>query len=280
MLRALAAGVIVGLICPAIGIFLVVRKLSLIGEGLGHASFAGVAIGWLLGTYPVVTAMVFAGLMAAGIEKLRSLRKTQGDVAIGIFLYTGLALGVVLVSLGRSFSVDLYSYLFGSIVTVTGLDLLLMAGLGIVIFLVLSLFFKEFFCLALDADSARAGGIPAGFLNMLLIILTAMTVAVSMRVVGILLVSALMVVPVAAGMQVAKSFRGALFVSMVFSVQSVLAGLVVSFYFNLAPGGAIVLFAVIIFAVTLFSGSTAFLHAIRGRSMPASFPVNEKAKNF
>jgi len=275
MLRALAAGVIVGLICPAIGIFLVVRKLSLIGEGLGHASFAGVAIGWLLGTYPVVTAMVFAGLVAAGIEKLRSLRKTQGDVAIGVFLYTGLALGVVLISLGRPFSVDLYSYLFGSIVTVTGLDLLLMAGLGVIIFLALNLFFKEFFCLAFDADSARAGGIPAGFLNMLLIILTAMTVAVSMRVVGILLVSALMVVPVAAGMQVAASFRGAMFFSMAFSVLSVLAGLVASFYFNLAPGGTIVLFAVAIFAVTLFTGNPLSVAAARRKRIPVSFAPPE-----
>lgn len=243
MQRALAAGILVALVCPLIGLFLVLRRLSLIGDTLAHFTLAGVAAGLLSKTYPVMMAMLFSVGAALGVEQLRQRYRMYAELAIAIMLSTGIGLGVILVSMG-SFNTDLFSYLFGSILAVTPRDVYTIAGVSFVVAASVIFFYKELFLLAFDEEAARVAGVPVQRINLFFAILTALMIAVAMRVVGILLVSSLMVLPVATALQVARSFKGTLVIAVVFSLTAVTAGLTASYYFNLAPGGTIVLTAV------------------------------------
>ncbi len=254
MQRAILAGLVVGVVCPAIGVFLVLRRLSLIGDGLGHASFAGVAGAWLLGVYPLLGAAVFALLGAVVIERLRSWRREYGDLALAIVFYSGIALGVVLTGLSRRMNANLFGYLFGSILTVTRLDLLVIVTTGVAVLALLTLVRGELFALAYDEDLARVSGLPVSALNYLVVVLAAATVVAALRVVGILLVAGMLVIPVAASLQLARSFRQTLVYAVVFGVASVLAGLFGSYMLDLAPGGAIVLAAVLSFLAASLGG--------------------------
>lgn len=246
--RALLAGLLVGLICPTIGLYLVLRRLSLIGDGLGHVAFAGVAGGWLFGIYPLISAAVLTVVGAIGLERLRAWRRDYGDLALAIIFYTGLALGVVLTSLARNQTVNLFGLLFGSILTVAEADLWLIGGAGVLVVGAVFVLNKEFFALAYDEEIARAAGLPATLLNYLIVCLAAVTVVAAIRVVGVLLVAGMLVIPVAAGLQVARSFRSLQFVSIGFGLAAVLTGLTASYVFDIAPGGSIILAAVGFFA--------------------------------
>lgn len=247
MQRALASGLLIGLICPAIGVFIIMRRQSLIGDGLGHIAFAGVATGWLLGIYPVASATIFTVLSAIGIEELRSRRPAFADMMLAIFFYTGIALAILFSSMSKANNVNLIGYLFGSIVTVNAQDVLTIAMLTTVVLGTLAYVFKELVFITFDEDVARVSGLPVKRVNMMLAVLTALTVSISMRVVGILLVSALMVVPVAASLQISRSFRSTIINAVIISEVSVILGLIASFYLNMASGGTIVLTAVFIF---------------------------------
>ncbi len=250
MQRALIAGVMIAVICSVIGTFIVLKRLSMIGDGLSHIALGGVALGLLLNVYPLITALIFSILSAIGINSLKRA-KIYGDVAIAIFFSAGLAVAVIILSLGRGFNVDLFSYLFGSILTVNETDLQVMLGLGIFTLGAVVIFYKELFYITFDEISARASGIPVEKLNTLLIVLTAITVVVSLKIVGILLVSSLLVVPIATGLQFSRNFRETILSSMAFAVFSVIAGLIISYNFNLAAGGAIVLTSVIVFLIVM-----------------------------
>ncbi len=247
MQRAVVAGLVVGLICPAIGIFIILRKQSLIGDGLGHIAFAGVATGWLLGIYPVMSAMVITVLAAAGIEELRARRPAYGDMVLAIFFYTGIACAVLFSSLAKTNSVSLFGYLFGSIVTVSVQDVATVGALAIAVLLTLGVMFKELLFVTFDEEVARISGLPIKRINMILAILTALTVSIAMRVVGILMVSALMVIPVAASLQISHSFRSTLVNAVIISEAAVVIGLTASFYLNFASGGTIVITAALLF---------------------------------
>ena len=252
MQRALFAGLLVAAICPMIGLFLVLRRLSLIGDGLGHIAFSGVAAGFLLQIYPVITALVFTVLGAAGIEWLRSRQRAYGDLILAIFFYSGIAGGVVLSKLGDSLSTaQLFGYLFGSISTIGESDVWFILGLGIVVAAIIILFYKELFALSFDEATARVSGIRVGTLNMLVAVTTAVTVSLGMRVVGLLMVAALMVIPVATALQLGRGFRATLAFSVAFSMVSLTTGLAASYYLDLPPGGTIVLAAVGLFLATL-----------------------------
>jgi zinc transport system permease protein len=252
MQRALFAGLLVAAICPMIGLFLVLRRLSLIGDGLGHIAFSGVAAGFLLQIYPVITALVFTVLGAAGIEWLRSRQRAYGDLILAIFFYSGIAGGVVLSKLGDSLSTaQLFGYLFGSISTISESDVWFILGLGIVVAAIIILFYKELFALSFDEATARVSGIRVGTLNMLVAVTTAVTVSLGMRVVGLLMVAALMVIPVATALQLGRGFRATLAFSVLFSMVSLATGLAASYYLDLPPGGTIVLSAVGLFLATL-----------------------------
>ena len=243
MRLAFAAGAVVGLLAPAVGFFLVQRRMSLIGDGIGHVAFAGVALGYLLGISPVLTALVAAVAGAVAIEWLRSTRQTAADQALALVFYSGIAGGVVLISAAGALDVDLFGFLFGSILTVTSTDVAVVAALGAVGLTTIALLYRALAGLVLDEEGARVAGVPITLLNLVITVLAAMTVAVSMRIVGVLLIAALMVLPVTAASRLAWSMRSTLLLGMAIGFVCVMAGLSVSYYADLPPGGTIVLLA-------------------------------------
>jgi zinc transport system permease protein len=249
MRLAFAAGAIVGVLAPAVGFFLVQREMSLIGDGIGHVAFAGVAVGYLIGVSPVWTALAAAIIGAAAIEWLRARRKTAGDQALAVVFYTGIAGGVVLISAAGALNANLFAYLFGSILTVTRSDLAVIATLGLGSLAAIAVLLRGLIAVALDEEGARVAGLRVGMLNGVVAMLAALTIGVSMRIVGILLIAALMVLPVIAAQRVAWSVRSTMGISMLFGLGSVLVGLTVSYYGNLPPGGTIVLTGTAVFLV-------------------------------
>jgi zinc transport system permease protein len=247
VLRAFVAGIIVAIIAPLIGIFLVLKRYSLIADTFSHVSLAGIAVGLLLGINPILAALAFTVLASFGIEKLRASKKIYGESALAIFLSGALAVAVVVISIGRGFNTNLYNYLFGSIVTVTTFDIYIIATLAVVVIAVLMKFYKEIVYISFDEDSAKVSGIPVGMINSILILLAAVTVSLAIPIVGVLLISALIVIPVVAALQLKKSFLKTLIYAEAISVFSVVSGIFASFYLNLSTGGTIVLIMLVIF---------------------------------
>ncbi len=251
MRRALLAAVLVGLAAPAVGVFLVQRRQALMGDGIGHVALTGVALGFLLGTAPVITAVVTAAAGAVLIELLRQRGRTSGDVALALLFYGGIAGGVLLIGLAPAGSnVNLLSYLFGSLTSVTTGDLVVVALLAAGVLAALALFGRELFAVCHDEEHARVSGLPVGTLNLLLAVAVAVTVTVAMRVVGLLLVSALMVLPVATAQQFARGFRRTVVAALALGVLAAVAGVVLSYQADVAPGAAIVVLALAGFAVS------------------------------
>ena len=249
MQLALIAGLVVGACAPLIGVFLVQKRMSLLGDGIGHLAFAGVAGGFLLGVWPVWSALGVSTLGAVAVERLRSRGRASGDLAIALFFYGGIAGGVVLVGLADSLDANLFSYLFGSILTVDRGEVWVVVGLGAVIVTTIAVTGRALFAMAVDEEWAKVAGLPVDALNTVLAVLVAVTIVASMRVVGILLVAALMVLPVASGQVLSRSQRGTLGWSVVIGLTSVIAGLSAAYWWGLAPGGTIVLVAVATFGV-------------------------------
>lgn len=250
MQRALLAGAMIGTIAPMIGVFIVLRRLSLIADTLAHVALAGVAAGLLLGTYPTAGALVACLLGAVGIERLRAAGRLSGETALAIVLSGGFAVAVVLISLADGFNVDLFAYLFGSIAGVQPQELWVILGLGVVVLAAVGLLYKELFALTFDEESARLQGVPVDALNVLLTALVAVTVVVAMRIVGILLTGALIVIPAATALRLAPNFRSTLWIAVACSLVAVLTGMVASFYLDIAAGGAIVLAALVLFGLS------------------------------
>ncbi|MFN2467643.1 MAG: metal ABC transporter permease [Gaiellaceae bacterium] len=260
MRLAFAAGAVIGVLAPAVGFFLVQRRMSLIGDGIGHVAFAGVAAGYLLGISPVLTALVASLAGAMLIEWLRAGRRAAGDQALALVFYTGIAAGVVIISAAGSFNVDVLAFLFGSILTVSYGDLALIAALGAAALVAIALLYRALVAVVLDEEAARVRGVPVALLNVVVAALAAVTVALSMRIIGILLVAALMVLPVVTATQVAWSIRSTLGLSMAIGLGSVLAGLTISYYGDLPPGGTVVLVAAGAFVAA--SGSAGLRRAL------------------
>ena len=248
MQRAFAAGAVMAIVCPLIGVFLVPRRLSLIADTLAHVALAGVAIGLLMGTSPIVGALIVTVVGALGMERLRSHGALQGDAALAVFLSGGFALAVVLISLARGFNADLFAILFGSILTVSPADVWLISTLGAVVVATILLSYRRLFVITLHEDLARTSGVPVTALNLMLTLLTALTTVVAMRMVGVLLVSAMIVIPTLTGFSLGRSFRRATTVAIVVALCAVSIGLTTAYYLSLAAGGAVVLTALLIFA--------------------------------
>lgn len=249
MQLALVAGLVVGACAPLVGTFVVQRRMSLVGDGIGHLAFTGIAAGLLLDVWPVWSALAVAVAGALAIEWLRARRHASGDLALAVFFYGGLAGGVVLVGLADSLDANLYAYLFGSIVTVDRSDVAVVAVLGLAITAAVLRCRRALFAIAVDEEWASVGGLPVARLNALVAVLVAVTVVASMRVVGILLVASLMVVPVAAAQVLSSSQRGLLGTAVAVGTGSVLVGLVAARQWGLAPGGTIVLVSIAVYAV-------------------------------
>jgi zinc transport system permease protein len=249
MQRAFAAGAIMAVVCPLIGVFLVPRRLSLIADTLAHVALAGVALGLLVGAPPVLGALVVTVVGALGMERLRSRGALQGDAALAVFLSGGFAVAVVLISLARGFNADLFAILFGSILTISPADVWLILALGAVVVTTILLSYRRLFAITLHEDLARTSGVPVTALNLMLTVLTALTTVVAMRMVGVLLVSAMIVIPTLTGFALGRSFRRATAVAIVMALASVGIGLSAAYYLSLAAGGAVVLTALLLFAL-------------------------------
>lgn len=252
MQLALAAGLVVALCAPLIGTYLVEKQLSLLGDGLGHLAFAGVAAGLLLAVSPLWAALVVTVVGALALELLRLRGKASGDLVLALFFYGGIAAGAVIASRAAATgtSVNVLPYLFGSILTVTPSDVWMVVGLGAVVVLCLAVTGRALFAVVIDEQSARVTGLPVVTLNAMLVALTAVVIVAATQVVGTLLVAALMVLPVASARLVARSFRSTIVLSVIVGVVSVVAGLAAARVWNLAPGGSIVLTAAAVFLVT------------------------------
>ncbi|MEI9906932.1 MAG: metal ABC transporter permease [Actinomycetota bacterium] len=252
MQRALLAALVVGLCAPLVGIFLVQRRLSLMGDGLGHIALTGVALGFLLQTNPIATAVVIASIGSIVVELIRAYGRTSGDLALAVLFYGGIAGGVLLIGLSsKKSNVNLLSYLFGSLTTVSSFDLALIIGLAAVIFTVTFTLRRALFSLCHDAEYAQVSGVPVKALSMVLAVLTAVTVTISMRVVGLLLVSALMIIPVASAQQLSRSFSSTRRIASLIGIAGALAGVIISFYVDLAPGALIVILIIGVFIVNI-----------------------------
>ncbi len=244
MRLALVSAVLVGLVAPAVGVFLVQRRLALMGDGIGHVALTGVALGFLLGTEPVLTAVVVATVGAVVIELVRQQGRTSGDVALALMFYGGIAGGVLLIGLSdRGSNASLLSYLFGSLTAVSPQDVVVIAVLAGALLLALAVFGRQLFAVCHDEEHARVMGLPVRALNLLLAVMAALTVTVAMRVVGLLLVSALMVVPVATAQQLVRGFRATVVVALSAGVLAAVSGVLGSYYADTAPGALIVVVA-------------------------------------
>jgi zinc transport system permease protein len=257
MQLALIGGLVVGITAPLIGTFLVPKRLALLGDGLGHVAFAGVAAGLLFGVWPIWPALVGAVGAACSIEWLRSRGRASGDLALAVFFYSGIAGGVVLIGLSGSFDAGMLTYLFGSILTVSPGDAVVIGLLGVAIVAAMGLTWRALFAVVLDEQSARVAGLPVDRLNLVLAGLAAVTVVAGMRVVGVLLVAALMVLPVGAANRIGRSFRQAMLVASAIGGGCAVVGLAVARTFDLAPGATIVLVAGVVFLTSALVGGRA-----------------------
>lgn len=250
MQNAFLAGFMVSILCPFIGLFIVLRRHSMIGDTLSHSSFAGVAIGLVFGFNPILTAFIFTSICALVIEFLRTYYKKYAELVMSIVLTLSLGLAIILVSTGKA-SANVDSYLFGSILTVTREDLTLIGLVGGVCILVLSAIYNKLIYVTFDENGAKTAGINVKLINYIFTLLVGATISISIRVMGILVISSIIVVPVATAMQLKMGFNKTLILSVILGLFDVMVGLILSYYMNSAPGGTIALTSVIVLIITL-----------------------------
>lgn len=252
--NALISGMVIGFIAPLIGVFIVVRRLSMIADALSHVTLSGIAFSLLLGKHflffstlnPIFMGMTFSVAGALSIEKLRKSYKHFQELAIPIILSAGIGFGALFISMANGFNTDLFTYLFGSIVAIRKSDMYTILLIAALVLSIIILIYKELFSISFDDENARITGIPRQMINLIFILMVAVVIASAMRIVGILLVSSLMVLPVAASIKIAKSFKQTIFYSILFGEIAVLLGLVISYQLNWASGGTIVIISLCI----------------------------------
>jgi zinc transport system permease protein len=252
--NAFLSGLLIGFIAPLLGVFIVVRRLSLIADALSHVTLAGIAASLLLEKKlglagpinPIYMGMTFSVVGSLFIERLRTVYKHYQELAIPIILSSGIGLGVIFISLADGFNTDLFNYLFGSVSAISRSDLWTILAISVLVIFIVTFLYKELFLLSFDEEHAAVSGINAKTIHFIFIVTVALVIAASMRIVGILLVSSLMTLPVAAAIRIAKGFKQTIILSVVFGELAVIFGLVLSYYLDLAPGGTIVVLAIII----------------------------------
>jgi zinc transport system permease protein len=249
--RALVTGIAVAVICSVVGLFLVLRRQSLFGDALSHMAFGGIAVGFFTNTYPLWTAFIVSILGALGIAKLRQSTKIPPDAAVAVMLSAGLALGVVLVGLSGGFSVDLFSFLFGSILLVSVQDTIMILLVAAGILAVMAALYKKLMYIAFDEEQAKVSGLQVSKLSYLFIVIASITVIASIRLVGILLISSLIVIPAISAMMLGKGFKNTMMFAVSISVFSVVTGIIASYAADIPPGGTIVLVTIAVFLAIL-----------------------------
>ena len=249
MVRALIGSVLVGALAPTFGVFMVLRRLSLIADTLSHVALTGVAVGVLTGAYPPIVAVGATSAAAASIEELRARRIMPGDAALAVFLYGALASAVIIFSIAGGFNSSLFGYLFGSVLTVSTADLWLIGGLAVIAGAFSLFFYFDLAQTTFDTDLARTNGVRVHAVNISLAVLTGATVTVSMRVVGVLLVGALIVVPALIALRISRGLSNTIVIAIGIGVAVSIAGTIIAYYADIAPGGTVVLTAVAVLAV-------------------------------
>lgn len=254
------AGILIGLIAPLIGSFIVVRRLSLIADALSHVTLSGIAISLFLssklsilaGLNPLYIGTGFSVLGSVLIERLRGVYRHYEELAIPIIMSGGIGIGLIFISVAGGYNVDLMNYLFGSVSAVSRADLWLILGIAVIVAAVILLLYKELFLLSFDEEYAKVSGIPAKTIHLLFMVLIALVISAAMRIVGIMLVSALITLPVAASIRISRGFKQTILFSVLFGEISVLGGLVTAFYLNLPPGGTIVVISIVILLLAVY----------------------------
>lgn len=252
-------GILIGIIAPLLGSFLVVRRLSLLADSLSHVTLAGIAFGLMLEKLllfpinPLLSGMGFSVIGAILIEKLRSVYTAYQEIGIPIILSGGVGLSVIFIAIANGFNTDLFNYLFGSVSAVSRNDLVTIFGITVIVIVLIAFFYKELLTLSFDEEHAIVSGIHANRIHFLFIILTALVIAASIRIVGVLLVSALMTLPVASAMRIAVSFKQLLFLSILFAEVSVITGLISGYFLSIPPGGTIVMIAIVILVFSILA---------------------------
>lgn len=246
--RALVAGIFISILCATLGVFLVLKRFSLIGDGLAHVAFGGVALGLFLGFYPFYVAVPVAMLGSLGIIKVTEESNIFGDAAIGIISSVGMAGGIMLASLAGGFNVNLLSYLFGNILSISGDEVIFSVVLSLLVIALIALFYHDLLSITFDEEYAKTSGINTRLMNRVLILLTAVSVVLAVKVVGAVLVSSLLILPALTALQLAGSFKSTIVYAGIFSVISIILGLLVAFLFNLPPGATIILLNFVFFS--------------------------------
>jgi zinc transport system permease protein len=257
--RALLAGTLIAVLCSVLGVFLVLRRLSLIGDGLAHVTFGSTAIALAFKIYSAASLLVslpFVLLASIGILKLTEKARLSGDAAIGIVSAVGIAAGIMLASVGGGYNVDLLSYLFGNILSITSEEVLIAAGLFCVVLTLLGLFFNDLLAITFNEDLARVSGISTNHINIVLVMLTALSVVLAMKLVGIMLISSLLILPAVSALQLARSFKTCILLAAAQGCCSVVAGIFISFLSNLPTS------ATIVFVNLLFFGGACGLRKV------------------
>ncbi|MCX7769714.1 MAG: metal ABC transporter permease [Proteobacteria bacterium] len=249
--RAIITGVFIAILCSSLGIFLVLRRLSLIGDGLAHVTLSGVALGLLLQMYPLYMAIPVTLISGLGILKLIDKTKLSGDTAIGIVSSAGISLGIIMASIAGGFNVDLFSFLFGNILTISFEEMILSILLSLIVIGFIIALYNKLISSTFDEELAKVSGINTKMINGILILLTSLTVVLSMKIIGIMLVSSFLILPNVSALQFAKSFKSSIIISCFFSILSVLSGIVVSFALNLPTGATIVLINLLILILSM-----------------------------
>ncbi len=253
MQRALITGIAAAVCCAMVGLYLVLKRYSLFGDALSHMAFGGIALGYFLNVYPIWTATVVSVSAAMGITKLRKSTKISGDAAIAVMLSSGLGMGVILVSAAHGFTIDLFSFLFGSVLLTSISDTLSFLGISCGIIAILIIYRRPVLHFTFDEEQAKVNGIPVEKLNYLFIALAAITVIMTMRLVGILLISALIVLPNITSMMMGKGFKKTMAISISLSIAATVTGIILSYPLNLAPSGSIVMILVAMYVCTLLA---------------------------
>lgn len=267
MQRAIVCGIAISLMCSLIGLFLVLRKQSLFGDALAHAAFGGIAAGLYLGIYPLWTAFAVSVSSALALTKIKQKFQISSDATVAILLSSGLAMGVILISLAKGFTVDIFSFLFGSILLVSLQNTLLILGLCGTILVIILLLYKKLVYTTFSEEQAKVSGISVDKINYLFVVIAAITVVSSMQLVGILLTSSLIVVPNVTAILFSRGFKQTAILSMSFAVFSAIVGILSSYVLNVAPGGMIVLISIIIFGISLCIKSLRTRNKFVGKSI-------------
>ncbi len=251
MQRALLAALLVGTLCSTISFFVVLKRLSFLGAGISHTALGGIALGLITGVDPIFSGSVFAVGTAMSTGYISRIGKISEDTIIGIYYAAGMALGIALISSFKGYYPELFALLFGNILSVTVHDLIFMALAMVIITVFVIIFFKELLMICFDEEMAEAGGLPVVVIYMGLLAAMGLTVMVSIQLVGVVLVAALVVIPGAIAYRLSKNFRGMLFLSIVFGLAGSFGGLLISYYYPVPPGAAIVLVLAVIFALAM-----------------------------